>query len=929
LVEQSTALLAIKADMLGSNVDSAESLQRWLNISTDIRVGLRALAEKERVVLLIDQLDAVSELLDRRSGRLNVLLDLIQTLASTKNIHIVATSREFELRHDVRLTSLSAQDNIERVDLCLPSWEQISLALVRTGHKPDQMTDVLRELLRTPLHLKVFLDLSQPSAGFGSLQSLLGRLWEERVTDPRGPRDRIQLLQELASKMADAETLWLPVAIADRHPAARQALERAEILARGPTAQTVGFRHQTYYDYTLAQGFAEGVTSLTSHVRKRQDGLFVRPTLLSSLHFLRGNARQQYHRELEALMRARLRFHVKRLFLEFLGGQKDPDDIEAGLLLPLLKSDIDGPYVLSGAAGSPGWYERLKRHPQLKRWMRKPYQQAFHCLLLLSEAIRFNKTDVLRLLKENWLINPALDRLTLHVLRNLEDWDDEAIDVICTIARRTADWPITLLAENAAKKKPDLAPRIIRADLERRLGEALKEADKRRREAQRITSKQNRLIRSVTRPHFAPLERLIEDPKEWFNIDKFAAAAPQDFLEQLWPWFLRVIRLIAHKEHPIVVQYRDDPATSLTYDRDLSPHSLTHALWVALSKIADSDRPAFLRFVSQNERLDFMGVHQFLVRGLERIAAQEPKQALKYLLSDQRRLVIGNGFKESKRLITALCPHLSPEERQQLEERVVSIKRYKHSTRKFSIKERFQRSKWARKERLMLLRAFPDRYLSADTRRLKEEEERAFPGTPDYHIRIGEGGMVGARITAAEMSRASDADLLRLFDELHDGTEWDNPKRIWSEGVRRSGGSIQQSREFAELAKQQPDRVLRLLPQLKPGRHEKYAEAALVSFSGSSFPTEKLVPLIMDFDRRGFASPSFRDGVAGALEKCADRGQGLPDEVLGRLEEWLVVHPEPSKLPKNQQKGTADPRESPILFGMGAPSACPPEGEES
>ena len=123
--------------------------------------------------------------------------------------------------------------------------------------------------------------------------------------------------------------LWLPSAVADSHSAARQALEQADVLTRSRNGLSIGFRHQTYYDFTIARAFARGTRSLSNDVFGRQDGLFVRPSLISGLNYLRAAARPQYHQELSVLMGSQLRLHLRTLIIEVLGEQSDPDDFEA------------------------------------------------------------------------------------------------------------------------------------------------------------------------------------------------------------------------------------------------------------------------------------------------------------------------------------------------------------------------------------------------------------------------------------------------------------------------------------------------------------------------------------------------------------------------------------------------------------------------
>jgi hypothetical protein len=84
-------------------------------------------------------------------------------------------------------------------------------------------------------------------------------------------------------------------------------------------------------------------------------------------------------------------------------------------------------------------------------------------------------------------------------------------------------------------------------------------------------------------------------------------------------------------------------------------------------------------------------------------------------------------------------------------------------------------------------------------------------------------------MTQVEMAHASDKHLLNLFNELADLTEAECLFRKSSDSLARGGSSIELSREFGRLIKENPDRFLRLLPQLQPQRHESYVGEALVS----------------------------------------------------------------------------------------------------
>ena len=98
------SVLAIKSDRLGKEVRTAEDLRQWLHLSLNTRDAVRKLAAKKPVVVLVDQLDALSELVDRQSDRLNVLLDLIQGLSGYHGVHLLTRYLDFEFHLSHRVS---------------------------------------------------------------------------------------------------------------------------------------------------------------------------------------------------------------------------------------------------------------------------------------------------------------------------------------------------------------------------------------------------------------------------------------------------------------------------------------------------------------------------------------------------------------------------------------------------------------------------------------------------------------------------------------------------------------------------------------------------------------------------------------------------------------------------------------------------------
>jgi nucleoside phosphorylase len=929
LIAQGYAVLAIKADQLNGAINTIEDLQHDLRLELHPSDAIHAIASKEQIVILMDQLDAVSELMDRKSQRLNLLLSLIQRLSGSKNVHIVATCREFDFRYGSQFARLA---EIDRLDLSLPTWENISPILEASGHQTANMGEPLRELLQNPLHLSIFLDIAQPGDVFTSSQKLLDRLWEERVKKQSEPEKCIAFLEKLANQMTTEEVLWVPDAISDTAPEIWQSLEQTGLLITNPENATIGFRHQTYYDHTLARAFARGSQSLTDLVLERQDGLFVRPILLRGLNYLRGTSPKQYELELrklltnaevnncvlkneiaksaqqllthvpynlrtkgfsilQALRLIYIRKHIYTLLVEFIGSQQNPLPVEVELLTSLLKLESESPKVLDAAIGSPGWFKSFRDRPEFTQWLEKPVEKAVCCCPLLTAAANFAAEDVWRLLEDYWLDNKAYDFLSIQVIWDIRQWTPERVLLIQQLIQRSnIDWhSVAAIAEKVAETLPDAAAKIIRAHLDYLLAQATEASKLPPPELPQDADEVQRSVHAYQYNSLNPLKALIEDESNLYEIEKFAVANPKSYLESIWLWFTNLIQQLACDANPLTMCYRWDHIGDFRFPRS----EIIQSLLSAIAELAKQDKSAFLKFVEQNTDSDLLVVHRLLAFGLEVVATEEPTSVLNYLLADPRRLSLGSQMgsdrhDETEKLIAAIFPYLNQEDRERLEQTIQEFK-YWQPSRDKDVDFRRRCLEYNREHRLSLLRAIPEQYLSSQIKRLKEEEERALPWFDlQQNSATISGGTVGPRMTKDEMSRATDQHLLNLFNELSDETAWHHPRRQWSDDSSRAGGAVQQSREFSELAKEDPSRSLCIFPQLEPHRHESYAGAVLVDLAKTDFPANALIHIIEELDRRGFASESFRCNVASALQEIAERNRGLPQSMLILLGNWLL-----------------------------------------
>ena len=885
LAERGVALLAIKADLIPRDVDSAARLEEYLGTPAGLVSCVRQLAANRVIVLLIDQVDALTELMDQHPARLRVLLGLINQLRGIDDIHIVLSCREFEFRHDLRLASLKPHP----VRLFDPPWEDVRLLLSTVGIDASNWPPEVRRLLCRPQHLNLFvrhLAVGNEVPAFRSYHTMLEAVLRERVLQqPWGPA-AMRTLESLAGAMATEEDLWLPVARFQNEQAELDRLVATDLIAYSPDGLRIGFRHQTLFDFLRARAFTARYVHLAEYVLERQDALFVRPILWSTLHYFREADRKGYQREVRALWcRQKLRNHILYLLIGFLGQVPDPDPVECGWLLTLLGDSRLRSKVVRAIEGNPAWFEKMQLH--LPGLMSGDDQAAWHASWVLQRAVNFSRSSALDLIERYWLPYSNRDHLTVQTLCQLKEWDERAVRAAEVAVRRTPDQGAfgRTIASIAAKSRPDLAPLILAAELwgalERAEASPIQVPDPpcdNAPDSEKITY---RLVHGDAQ--WRAVEAIVSDASRWHDLGDLAEAAPRAFVEQIWPWLLHVLARYNRNGNENLQSYRRDPIFDLTGDERHMHQNLATVIEKAICGFARTAPIDFLAFADQHAGSDMLVVHRLLARGMKLVIPDHAQRVVAYLLADTRRFALGpysDVHAESRELIAAAVPVIDTDARLTLERAILSWK-YLRPDAHETADDRRHCLRWNREHRIRLLRAFPEALLSAQCAKLLREEERALPHTPDKEYGL-EGGLIASSVSTAQMARASDANLLNLFDELDDSTGWHNPRDFLK------GGSLEASRALGEFAKTNQERALQLLRKLQPGRHERYAAEALRGISEAEQPLlEPLIQAVHELAARGFASEEFRYSVAWALAKIAPKSNGLDNRTCTLLDGWL------------------------------------------
>jgi hypothetical protein len=881
-------LLALKADTLSTGVDSLGKLSEELHLPALVTDCILALAASGKVLVLIDQLDALADLVDLRSERLNVLLNLIKQLSDQPNVHVVCSCREFEHGHDPRLLSIKA----DVVTLALPTWERVAEVLRDREIEASLWPNEFREMLRTPQHLKIFLQRLRGTAEdrvFTTYQQLLEDLWERCVTNPDGLPGRSQMLTEMAADMAERENIWLPAVRYEERRTLITDLEAKGILAASENGLSVGFQHQTFLEHARARAFARGQGTLAGYVLQRQDGLFVRPILWSSLHFLRGADPDAYHREMEALWKEPLRKHVRHLLIDFLGQASYPlpSEAEQRWLIEYLQKPDSRTKVLAAIRGSSAWFTILApgHFPPL---MQRPEADAGPMVAVLGAAWRNHRSECLSLIKRHWLSDTSKDTLTWRTLDQLTEWDREAVDVAVRIIQRSDinSSAVMFLASQVAEGAPDLAVELVATKFQADISKLEAMTDP---VPPALPPDADDVARIVQRATFRPrerFERLLRASQNWYGLPALAEAAPQAFLERIWPLFVRVVGHLLQDRERVVDRYRHDWSlvTRLgNVEEDERVNPVVGAVEVALTALAQQNPGAYLSLLEREKSHDIFVVQRLFCRSLVHCTAGHPGACLQFLTDDRRRLALGSMEDEhadTRALIAALVPHLTESHARMLEDAVLQWSNYRDDLEEPEAAARFERRKWDRQHRLRLLTAFPLERLSAASQAHVRGEQVALPGYEERGVHTIRGGFIGSPMSAEQMARASIDDIVRLFT-IYEDTAEHHPKDMLR------GGSSEASSEFGRFAKDHPERALAIIRRFNPGRQERPAAYGLFALSEKVQVPDTLCSLVLELDQRGFRNEEFRVHAARALGNCAREGAGLPEAICTLLERWL------------------------------------------
>jgi nucleoside phosphorylase len=917
--------LAIKADLIDPSVADEEALRIALGLDQTVSSLLSGIAKSRPVVLIIDQLDALATYLDLKTGRLNVLLNIVRRLGGDDNVHILISSRTFEYEHDTRLKTVRA----DSLHLDLPAWSIVLEILERSGVKAAGWPTDAQRLMRFPQTLKTFLSLLEGGGAddFTNYQKLLDRLWKERIlAAPKGGA-LAALTSRIAEDMAEHENLWVPSARYAAQPEEVAALFATNVLTDFGSDGKIGFTHQTLFEHALARSFAEKKGRLSAYVLGRQASLFIRPKAWAGLSYLRNVDPPTYASEIEAIWSGAERRHLRFLLVDFLGSQSAPTEVEVSLMESALASATRS-IALQAMQGSSGWFDRLQ-HSAIREAMATPAEVGIATMMLIR-AVRFDSASVVGLMRSVWLHNQEYDANIWAVLQEVPKWSDAELDIAIDVIKRTdiADFAFENAISAIGAEQPDVALRLTLTRLDKQLAAATVESAS--RVAAATPEDEGSISYYLHGSPSEPFQRLLEQSDGYNTIDEIARTQPEKFLAMLWPWLERALSALREAKNErddlgYAIPYGVDPRFDEEEEGRLGEHALLAAFTTALESLAEKSPEAARTWILEHQSEDSVPVHRLFAHALAAHADKLADFALTYLMGDVKRLHLGGISDESgttRRLVEAAAAHWSDDQIRQFTDYVGSYSPSPGNER--DPKQRRSFLKAIEHLKLRLLQSLPTERLAKATTQRVAEGVRKFG---ERRVKAeSEARWISSPMSAESMSKAKDEEIINAFKRLPDATEWDNP-RDWMKG-----GNVQLSREFANFAKASPERAFRIIDGFDPEFGTRAAGYALAELGEVADPLT-LERVIFDLEGRGFAGEEYHGSVARGLERIINRHKPLSDKIVELLRDWLSKPPDPrteinvedqeTLLETDGKESNKPSRNESVLWGMGGFSVLP------
>ncbi|MEM7548623.1 MAG: ATP-binding protein [Bacteroidota bacterium] len=359
-------VLGIKADKYYAK--NKKELQERLDFGVPVETLVETLAvTNDYVVILIDQIDALSQSMSAKREYLDAFQLLVNSLASISGVRVIISVRTYDLNYD---TDLRYYNNQKSVKVGLLDQLDVQKILTQKEIDQQQISPKLLELIRIPHHLNVLckvIEGNQTLQGIQTLHDLYNELWYQKITQYSEGSSCREAIYEITSQMYINRSINLSkFKIEEKYFTVIEYLKSNSLLVE--SRNEIQFFHQTFFDYCFAQHFVESGQSIENYILINHQGLHIRATLKMVISFLRDHDLRLYISTLRRVLKSsKFRYHIKVLLITELGYREHPNELEKDFVHRYILSDNNWKDIFIEAVNTVAWLDFLDLVGELKK----------------------------------------------------------------------------------------------------------------------------------------------------------------------------------------------------------------------------------------------------------------------------------------------------------------------------------------------------------------------------------------------------------------------------------------------------------------------------------------------------------------------------------------------------------------------------------
>jgi hypothetical protein len=292
-------------------------------------LSLRQFAANQKIVIVLDQLDAIRWTGAHSNNALQVCQELVRQVLSLRedgvDITVILACRNFDLDEDVALNSwIKSLDKVFTISLSFLNTETVA-DLISPYEQFNSISSEKQKILTIPLWLSIYLLIAnrdKAAPQFSNKLELVKKFWDDRfnkITDLGiSEISAKQLVDEVVVLMNSKSRLSVPESALEICSAnTLEALISTGVLTK--QSRQISFRHQALFDYQVGKRLFNAALKSPKHLidelgNESQQTLTKREHLKYALNMALEYGQSEFcNVSLAVLNSDKIRFHLKYL----------------------------------------------------------------------------------------------------------------------------------------------------------------------------------------------------------------------------------------------------------------------------------------------------------------------------------------------------------------------------------------------------------------------------------------------------------------------------------------------------------------------------------------------------------------------------------------------------------------------------------------